>query len=94
MNKKIEEIKTFCKRVWLNKESSESTGSVVAWHGRVKYRDGKPDDYIFFEVGDCSYKARLHKTSSDTILEFINKIKLLSKTASEFAEFLEVEYNL
>ena len=94
MNKKIEDMKTYCKRVWLNNENSESTGSAVAWHGGGSDRNGKFYKSIFFEVGDCSYKARLHKTSSDTILEFTDKIRLLSKTASEFVEFLESEYDL
>ena len=91
---KIEDMKTFCKRVWLNNENSPSTGSAVAWHGKIKYKYGEFYDSIFFEVSDCTYKARLHKTPSDTIAEFTDKMRLLSKTASEFVEFLESEYDL
>jgi hypothetical protein len=80
--------KSYSKRAWLNKDSSASTGSVAAFHGETIWRE-KPDITTFFEVSDCHCKARLHRTESDNMVEFIAKIRLLASNAEEFATFLE-----
>lgn len=83
-------MKTFCKRTWLNADTSASTGSVVAWHGETSFREKEPSEIItFFEVSDCHCKARLHKTPADTMAQFVSKMRLLAKNANEFAEYLD-----
>jgi len=81
----------YSKRVWLNKDSSASTGSVVAFHGETQWRDDKPEITSFFEVADCHCKARLHKTYADDMPSFIAKLRALAAVAEEFATFLESE---
>lgn len=49
----------YSKRVWLNKNDSPSTGSVVAYHGPTGWRKEK-EETAFLEISDCSVKCRLH----------------------------------
>ena len=81
--------KKYNKRVWLNKSSSPSTGSVTAFHGPAKYGRDKTDIWTWLEISDCHVKARLHKTNDDTMQDFINKMKKLRKIISDFIDFLE-----
>ena len=84
----------YSKRVWLNKDASTSTGSVVAFHGDVQWNSKtKKHKETFLEISDCNVKARLHKTYDDTDQDFINKMKLLVKTITKFTDFLESEKN-
>jgi hypothetical protein len=81
----------FSRRVWLNKDTSGSTGAAVAFCGPAKWNNKEQEIHTFFEVSDCHCKVRLHKTYSDTSAEFIEKMRTLSKLASDFADFLEYE---
>lgn len=83
----------YAKRVWLNKEGSPSTGAAVAFHGEVTWRDTS-EITTFFEVSDCHCKARLHKIKDDSLSDFIEKLRVLAKTAEDFANFLETEASL
>jgi hypothetical protein len=76
------------KRVWLNKDSSPSTGNVVAFDGEVRWKDEKIRS-VFLSVSDCNVSARLHKTDEDTIEDFIEKMKLLKDEIGLFIEYLE-----
>lgn len=80
--------KTYSKRVWLNKNSSPSTGSVVAFYGDVKW-ESKPELCAFLEIASCHEKARLHMSRNDNMNDFIAKMKLLNKTINDFILFLE-----
>ena len=86
------------KRLWLNSESSEYTGSVVAFDGMVQHRYDKKESvpYYFLEIGDCHQKVRLHGANGGTREDFIAKMKLLESVIAEFIEHLEndVEYCL
>jgi hypothetical protein len=79
------------RRVWLNEESSPSSGSVVAYHGKPPWDNDKwkDRDYMFLEVSDCNNKIRLHQTDNDTKEDFINKLKTLSSTIDIFLQYLE-----
>ena len=81
----------YSKRVWLNKDSSASTGSVVAFHGDSSWRetDGKPEKTSFLEVSDCHCKVRLHRSYTDDMPSFVAKLRKLAAVAEEFATFLE-----
>ncbi len=78
------------KRTWLNSDKSDSTGSVVAFDGKVTYK-GKYLDERFLEIADCRSKIRLHQTSDDTKEDFLVKIKLLKTEIEQFIEYLELE---
>ena len=80
----------YSKRVWLNKDSSASTGSVVAFHGETIWKD-KPEITSFFEVADCHGKVRLHRAYGDDMPSFVAKLRTLAAVAEEFATFLESE---
>ena len=82
-------MQTFSRRVWLNPASSASTGAAVAFCGLTKWGKDEEEIHTFFEVSDCHCKVRLHKTYSDTTAEFIEKMRTLSRLASDFADFLE-----
>jgi hypothetical protein len=79
---------TYNKRTWLNKETSDLTGSVVAFDGRLI--DYKGNDYqsTFLEIADCDNKIRLHITSDDTVQDFIDKLTLLKTNIEEFIDHL------
>jgi molybdopterin synthase catalytic subunit len=75
------------KRKWLNKNTSDSTGSVVCFAGKVKNKDKYFDD-MFIEIADCRNKIRLHITDDDTKKDFINKLKTLNKEIINFIDYL------
>lgn len=78
------------KRVWLNPKTSDSTGSVVAFDGKVTDLDtGKKYPQTFLEISDCRSKARLHLTSDDTKELFIKKMKMLKNEIDLFIKHLE-----
>lgn len=76
------------KRVWLNKEDSASTGSVVAFDGEVVWRNEKIRS-TFLQISDCSISARLHKSDDDSLQDFIDKMKLLKNEIQSFIDHLE-----
>lgn len=76
---------SYNKRVWLNKDDSPSTGSVVAFDDKMK--DGT--QCTFLSVSDCNNSIRLHTTPDDTIEDFIDKMKLLKSEIGLFIDYLE-----
>jgi hypothetical protein len=81
---------TYSRRIWLNEDSSASTGSIVAFHGGTVYSKG-PEVASFFEVADCHGKVRIHKSYADDMPAFIAKLRLIASVANEFVSFLESE---
>jgi len=78
------------KRVWLNKEGSASNGNAVAFCAKEKFNDaGEKFWNMFLSISDCHVSARLHKSYVDTPYDFIEKLKLLKYTISDFVDFLE-----
>lgn len=75
-------------RVWLNKKGKHSSGSVIAFHGKVQFGQ-KKEIVSVLEVADCHGKVRLHQAKSDTNKDFIKKMRKLAKVASRFADALE-----
>ncbi len=84
-----EDNKVYSKRVWLNKDESSSTGSLVAFHGKAKWHKNEDQIVTFLEVADCHGKSRLHKTYSDTMPEFISKLRIMASAIISFANWLE-----
>ena len=76
------------KRTWLNSITSDSTGSIVAFDGKVTY-EGQLVDSTFLEIADCRSKVRLHLTSDDSRHDFKEKMKLLRHEIELFIEHLE-----
>ena len=78
------------KRVWLNKECSPSTGSVVAYHGLSAYAKDKGTGRLetMLEISDCHSKVHIHKTHLDTNEDFINKMVKLRDTINGFIQYL------
>ena len=77
----------YVSRQWLNKPSSPSTGSCVAYCGESSW-DPKTR-MAFFEVSDCHNSARLHITELDSKDDFVCKLRILAKSAEDFANWLE-----
>lgn len=85
----LTKTKTFYKtQTWLNPLSSRCTGSVVCYDGIYDF-DEKPDRLTFIELADCYQKIKLHKTTEDTVEDFIKKLKLLQADISKFITHLE-----
>jgi len=82
-------MNTYKDQKWLNKETSPSTGSYVAFHGPSPW--GKKETMTFFEIADCNEKVRLHITPLDTKEDYICKLQLLIDGLSKFVEFLNAE---
>jgi hypothetical protein len=78
---------TYNKRTWLNKSDSPSLGSVVAFDGEVKYRDGT-ERTTFLAISDCSKTIKLIKNTED-IEDFTEKMKLLKQEIELFINHLE-----
>lgn len=77
-------------RVWLNSENSRSTGSIVCFDGETDFSDGIGRD-IFIEVADCRGKVRLHKSSDDSVAEFIQKLSAMRDEIDFFISHLETK---
>ena len=86
-------FKQYNKRTWLNSIKSDSTGSVVAFDGKVTDFKGKEYNSTFLEIADCQNKIKLHQTSDDTRKDFIKKMKLLNSEIEKFISHLEYNFN-
>lgn len=75
-------------RVWLNKNSSRNTGSIVCYDGITEFSDGMNED-SFVEIADCHNKVRIHKDLNGTNDEWLNKLRLLRDNLNNFILFLE-----
>ena len=75
------------KRTWLNKKNSTSTGNVVA----MVYKDEEEVITAMLSISDCYNSARLHKTSEDTMKDFIDKMRVLNNEITLFIEYLETK---
>lgn len=81
-------------RVWLNKHSSSSTGSIVCYSGNANWTEegqNVPAVTRFVEVADCHNKIRIHQGQLETLQEFINKVELMQKTLSDYLLVLRNE---
>lgn len=74
------------KRTWLNKENSPSIGSVVAFDGDVKYSDGI-ERTTFLALSDCGKTIKLSR-NTESIEDFIDKMKLLKSEIDSFIDYL------
>lgn len=75
-------------RVWLNRDDSPSTGSVVAYDGTDKYEEGEYRS-SFLKINDCFGSVKLHRAEYDTMEDFISKMKSLRDVVDAFIEHLE-----
>lgn len=74
-------------RVWLNSDGSYSTGSVVAFLGRVNWGKGNGEsDEAYLEVADCRGKVKLHRAGHDTLEDFEQKMRTLAAVALRLAD--------
>ena len=80
-------MKDYNKRTWLNKEDSPSLGSVIAFDGEVKYSEGA-ERTTFLAVSDCRFTIKIIK-NTETIEDFIDKMKLLKSEIELFINHLE-----
>lgn len=80
-------MKVYNKRVWLNKTSSPSLGSVVAFDGDVEYSNGT-ERTTFLAISDCGKTIKLIK-NTEGIDDFIHKMKLLKNEIELFIDHLE-----
>ena len=77
-------------RVWLNSENSRSTGSIVCFDGETDFSDGTARD-LFIEVADCRGKVRIHKSSDDSVGEFIQKLSAMRDEIDFFISHLDAK---
>jgi len=83
--------KRYNKRLWLNGKNSPSTGSAVAFSGKVKWGNEKKQQRWerFLEVSDCNCKVRLHQVYEDTDKIYIKKLKRLRNFIDDYIKYLE-----
>lgn len=79
----------YCVRKWLNDDDSASTGSAVAYHGEITWKD-KPELTSYLEVADCHNKIRLHRAYDDTPAMFIEKLDILQMMIRNFSSYLKI----
>ena len=77
-------------RIWLNSENSRSTGSIVCFDGETDFSDGIGRD-LFIEIADCHGKVRLHKSSDDSVSEFIQKLSAMRNEIDFFINHLKTK---
>ena len=75
------------RRIWLNKEDSPSLGNLIAFDGEVKYSEGA-ERTTFLAISDCRFTIKLTK-NTETIDDFIDKMKLLKNEIELFISHLE-----
>ena len=79
----------YSNRQWLNADGHPSTGSVVAYNGDAPWKKGKKRDRMtILEISDCHNKVRLHRAETDSMEEFIEKMKKLRNVIDEFVVHL------
>lgn len=78
------------KRIWLNKISSPSTGSIVCFDGEMLYR-GEMVNNSFVQISDCDRSIRLHKIEGETDNDFIEKLEVLKNEVEHFINHLNGE---
>lgn len=76
------------KRTWLNNIKSSSTSNIVTFDGDVEYTDKIYRD-TFIQISDCKYSIKLHKKDSESMEDFITKLKLLRNEIELFINHLE-----
>jgi hypothetical protein len=74
-------------RTWLNKDNSPSIGSIVAFDNIIEYSNGT-ERTIFLAISDCHHTIKLSK-NTESIEDFIDKMKLLVKETNNFILHLE-----
>lgn len=80
----------YCKRTWLNREESPSTGNIVCFDGDTTH-NGNVARNIFVSISDCYNSARLHLTEDDSIGDFVGKITILRDELTQFINHLECD---
>jgi hypothetical protein len=80
----------YCKKVWLNKEDSPASGSMVCFDGEVRWRE-KPDVTSYIEIADCQTKIKIHRIYEDTEDDYIEKIILMRNTLNDFIQHLQAK---
>ena len=83
-------MKTYNRRVWLNPVDSSSTSSVISFDGDVQYFDKTYRD-TFLKIYDCKGCIPLHKKDTESIDEFVKKMKVLKDEVILFVNHLEKE---
>lgn len=85
MSKTYSKKTHFKSQTFLNSKDSPSTGSIVCYDGDIEYCDEEGmQPCCFVEIADCHNKVRLHKTHTDTYLDFTNKLDTLINVLTEF----------
>lgn len=79
---------TYCERMWLNADTSPSTGSIVAYDGLANWGDAD-HTATFLEVADCSEIVRLHQSDKDTTADMIDKLERMRGVIGRFIEHLQ-----
>ena len=81
-------MKQYNKRTWLNKLTSSSTSSIVTFDGDVDYEDKTYRD-TFVKISDCKCSITLHKKNTESIEDFVDKLKLLKSELTQFINHLK-----
>lgn len=76
-------------RTWLNPLDSPSCGSIVCYDGIYNPDGDEPFRNMFVAVSDCYQIARLHKTSDDSIEDFLQKLKDMRESLDKFIHHVE-----
>lgn len=90
VERKSNVITSYNKRIWLNDESSPSTGSMVMYDGLVEDPvSGKMNADRFLRITDCYHVVKLHQAWYDDKEEFISKLRLMRDEIDAFIGHLE-----
>ena len=82
-------MENYNKRVWLNSANSHYTGSIVCHDGIVSNRGNPAARYTFVELSDCHVKSRIHFDDNLTMVDFVEKLKLIRAELDLFIDHLE-----
>jgi len=84
-------MKTYNKRVWLNRPESYSSSNVFSFDGDVNW-NGKMARSTFIQISNCDHTIKFYKTDNDTMDDFIKKIEKLESVISEFKDHLKFNH--
>ena len=90
----VVKMESYHKREWLNPEGFFATSQITAFHGNRPYKEDSSSDLkdnVMTEliISDCHNTIYIHRAACETSDMYIEKLRLIARVCSEFADYLE-----
>lgn len=89
--------KAYHVREWLNPKGTFACSMITAFHGPHSFLNDKDESIEYTEtnlrISDCQETVRIHVINGD-IKAYIKKLRVIAKVCTNFADYLEEQYDL